>query len=117
MATRKPTPDILGDVLGEPSAGRHTGTPVHQVTVVPENPPTRAPADAPAERVKATFYLDSTVLERLEEAWHRLRKGAKGTERGKVSKSVIVEVALELALQDLEGQGAASQLAKKMGHQ
>ena len=117
MATRKPTPDILGDLLGEPSARHRTGTPVHQSTVTPKNPPTRAPADFPAERVKATFYLDHTVLERLEEAWHWLRKGAKGTERAKVSKSLIVEVALELALQDLEGQGAASSLARKMGHQ
>jgi lipopolysaccharide biosynthesis regulator YciM len=69
------------------------------------------------ERVKATFYLDPTVLERLEEAWHRLRKLTKGAERGKVSKSLIVEVALELALQDLEEQGEASHFASKMVHQ
>jgi hypothetical protein len=117
MATRKPTPDILGDLLGEPSVGQHTGVPVYQSTVVPENSPTRAPADAPVERVKATFYLDPTVLERLEEAWHRLRKLTKGTERGKVSKSLIVEVALDLALQDLQEQGEASYLASKMVHQ
>jgi len=117
MATRKPTPDILGDLVGEPSAGHHTGTPVHQSTGVPENSPSRAPVHAPAERVKATFYLDPAVLERLDDAWHRLRKGAKGADRGKVSKSLIVEVALEVALQDLEDQGAASSLARKMGHQ
>jgi hypothetical protein len=67
--------------------------------------------------VKATFYLDPVLLDRLEEAWHRLRKWGKGTERAKVSKSLIVEVALELTLQDLEGQGTASPLARKMGHQ
>jgi hypothetical protein len=117
MATRKPTPDILGNLLGEPSARRHADTPAHQSTVVPAGPPTRAPADAPVERVKATFYLDPTVLERLEEAWHRLRKLTKGVARGKVSKSLIVEVALELALHDLKEQGEASHLASKMVYQ
>jgi hypothetical protein len=117
MATRKPTPDILGDLLGEPSAGRHTGIPAHQSPVLPENPTARVSGDPAVERVKATFYLDPAVLEGLEDAWHRLRKLTKGTERGKVSKSLIVEVALELALRDLEEQGEASHLASKMVHQ
>jgi hypothetical protein len=73
--------------------------------------------DHTVERVKATFYLHPEVLERLEESWHQLRKLAKGAERGKVSKSMIVEMALELALQGLEGQGEASQLASRMMHQ
>jgi hypothetical protein len=116
MATRKPTPDILGDILGEPSAMDHTGKPANQFTSSPDNTNTRAPMNHTVERVKATFYLHPEVLERLEDSWHRLRKLAKGTERGKVSKSLIVEVALQLALQDLEGQGEASQLASKMVH-
>jgi hypothetical protein len=116
MATRKPTPDILGDLLGEPSATHQTGTPANQLTSSPEDPKPRLSIDHTVERVKATFYLHPAVLERLEDSWHRLRKLAKGTERGKVSKSMIVEVALELALQDLEGQGEASPLARKMGH-
>jgi hypothetical protein len=116
MATRKPTPDILGDLLGEPSTTQHTGGPVNQSTSTPENQNTRVPVDHTVERVKATFYLHPEVLERLEDAWHHLRKVAKGAERGKVSKSLIVEVALELALQDLEGQGEASPLVRKMGH-
>jgi hypothetical protein len=117
MATRKPTPDILSDLLGEPSANHHTGEPVHQYTRTPEDPNTHAPMDHTSERVKATFYLHPEILERLEDSWHRLRKWAKGAERAKVSKSLIVEVALDLVLQDLEGQGEASQLASKMVHQ
>jgi predicted DNA-binding protein len=116
MATRKPTPDILGDLLGEPSATLHTGTPVNQLTSSPDDTAIRAPIEHSVERVKATFYLHPEVLERLEDSWHRLRKLAKSTERGKVSKSMIVEVALALALHDLEGQGEASQLARKMVH-
>jgi predicted AAA+ superfamily ATPase len=116
MATRKPTPDILGDLLGEPSTTQHTGRTMNQSTSIPENQNTHVPGDHTVERVKATFYLHPEVLERLEDSWHRLRKLAKGPERGKVSKSLIVEVALELALQDLEGQGEASPLARKMGH-
>jgi hypothetical protein len=116
MATRKPTPDILGDLLGEPSTAQHTGPPVNQSTSTPGSPHTRIPVDHTVERVKATFYLHPEVLERLEDAWHRLRKLANGPERGKVSKSLIVEVALDLALQDLEEQGEASPLARKLGH-
>jgi hypothetical protein len=116
MATRKPTPDILGDLLGEPSTAQPTGTPVNPYTSTPDDPHTRVPIDHTVERVKATFYLHPEVLERLEDAWHHLRKWAKGPERGKVSKSLIVEVALDLALQDLEGQGEASPLARKIGH-
>ena len=116
MATRKPTPDILSDVLGEPPAAHRTGTPVPQYGSAPDDPHTRTPMDHAVERVKATFYLHPEVLERLEDSWHRLRKWAKGAERGKVSKSLIVEMALELALQDLEGQGEASPLASKMVH-
>jgi hypothetical protein len=117
MATRKPTPDILGDLLGEPPATHQAGTPVHQYGSAPDAPNTRPPMDHTVERVKATFYLHPEILERLEDSWHRLRKLAKGVERGKVSKSMIVEVALELALQDLDGQGEASPLASKMVHQ
>jgi hypothetical protein len=116
MATRKPTPDILGDLLGEPSAVQHTGKTANPYTSTPEDPNTRVPVDHTVERVKATFYLHPEVLERLEDAWHQLRKSTKSTERGKISKSLIVEVALAIALQDLEGQGEASPLASKMGH-
>jgi hypothetical protein len=90
---------------------QQTSSPAHQKTQTP-----RPSIDHTVERVKATFYLHPAVLERLEDSWHRLRKLAKGAKRGKVSKSMIVEVALELALQDLEGQGEASPLASKMVH-
>jgi hypothetical protein len=114
MAPRKPTPDILSDLLGEPSASHQAGTPVHQPTRTAADPNLRAPVIPPVERLKATFYLDPTVLEQLEEAWHQLRKLTRGTDRGKVSKSLIVEVALALALQDLKAQGEASPLARTM---
>jgi hypothetical protein len=117
MATRKPTPDILSDLLGEPSSSQHTGTPVHQPTRTAADPSPRAPAILAGERLKATFYLDPDVLEQLEEAWHQLRKLAKSPDRGKVSKSLIVEVALALALQELKAQGEASPLARIMVHQ
>jgi hypothetical protein len=112
MATRRPTPDILGG----PPTPDDPGTLAHQRASAPDQTTPRAPVEPPVERVKATFYLHPEVLECLEDAWYQLRKFAKGTERGKVSKSLIVEVALQLALQDLEGQGEASQLASKMVH-
>ena len=115
MATRKRTPDILADVLGEPSAHQHAGTSVDQHTRVPAYQNT--PGHQAVERVKATFYLHPDLLDRLEEGWHRLRKLAKGTARGRVSKSLIVEVALTLALRDLETHGEDSQMAQQLGYQ
>jgi len=63
--------------------------------------------------VKATYYLDAEVVEALEEGWMELRKLADKKDRGQISKSLIVELALQLALDDLEKRGADSSLAKK----
>lgn len=66
----------------------------------------------PAQKVKATFYLDAETVEALEEGWMELRKLADKKDRGQISKSLIVELALQMALDELEAQGAESLLAK-----
>ena len=115
MTDRKKTPDILGAVLGEtPKTGtaklavktvskptRKTGKTAYHKTVKPE------------DKAKATFYLSQPALENLEEAWYRLRKLAKNN-RSKVSKSLIVELAVRTALEDLEEKGDKSRLAQEM---
>jgi hypothetical protein len=63
--------------------------------------------------VKATYYLDAEVVEALEEGWMELRKLADKKDRGQISKSLIVEQALKLALDELKAQGVNSLLAKK----
>ena len=130
MADRKKTPDILGSLLGDTIKPEYhnTGIPEYHKDSKPELQPTSKPvrkrtskpvsqkkalAEEPAEKVKATFYLDSKAVESLEDGWMELRKLADKKGRGRISKSLIVELALQLALDDLEKRGADSSLAKK----
>ena len=107
MADRKKTPDILGSLLGDTSKTEYhntgipeyhndskpelqpTSKPVKQPTIKPAGKPTSKPvsqkkaqAEEPAEKVKATFYLDSKAVESLEGGWMELRKLADKKSRG-----------------------------------
>ena len=131
MADRKKTPDILGSLLGDTSKPEYhnTGIPEYHNDSEPELQPTSKPvrkrtskpvsqkkalAEEPAEKVKATFYLDSKAVESLEDGWMELRKLADKKGRGRISKSLIVELALQMALEDLRKKGYDSLLAKKL---
>ena len=131
MAERKKTPDILGSLLGDTSKPEYhnTGIPEYHNDSKPELQPTSKPvrkrtskpvsqkkalAEEPAEKVKATFYLDSKAVESLEDGWMELRKLADKKGRGRISKSLIVELALQMALEDLRKKGSDSLLAKKL---
>ena len=139
MADRKKTPDILGSLLGDTSKTEYhntgipeyhndskpelqpTSKPVKQPTIKPAGKPTSKPvsqkkaqAEEPAEKVKATFYLDSKAVESLEDGWMELRKLADKKSRGQISKSLMVELALQMALEDLRKKGSDSLLAKKL---
>ena len=131
MADRKKTPDILGSLLGDTIKPEYhnTGIPEYHKDSKPELQPTiktvRKPtskpvsqkkpeAQEPAEKVKATYYLDAEVVEALEEGWMELRKLADKKSRGQISKSLIVELALQMALEDLRKKGSDSLLAKKL---
>ena len=131
MADRKKTPDILGSLLGDTSKPEYhnTGIPEYHNDSKPELQSTSKPArkttskpvsqkkalaEEPAEKVKATFYLDSKAVESLEDGWMELRKLADKKGRGRISKSLIVELALQMALEDLRKKGSDSLLAKKL---
>ena len=139
MADRKKTPDILGSLLGDTGKTEYhntgipeyhndskpelqpTSKPVKQPTIKPAGKPTSKPvsqkkaqAEEPAEKVKATFYLDSKAVESLENGWMELRKLADKKSRGQISKSLMVELALQMALEDLQKKGADSLLARKL---
>jgi len=138
MADRKKTPDILGSLLGDTSMPEYhnTGIPEYHNDSKPELQPTSKPvrkstgktvskptskpagqkkpeAVEPALKVKATFYLDAEAVEALEAGWMELRKLADKKDRGQISKSLIVGLALQRALEELKTQGAKSLLAKK----
>ena len=131
MADRKKTPDILGSLLGDTSKPEYhnTGIPEYHNDSEPELQPTSKPvrkrtskpvsqkkalAEEPAEKVKATFYLDSKAVESLEGGWMELRKLADKKSRGQISKSLMVELALQMALEDLQKKGSDSLLARKL---
>ena len=130
MADRKKTPDILGSLLGDTSKTEYhnTGIPEHHNNSMPELQPTSKPVrkptskpagqkkaenQEPAQKVKATFYLDAQAVEALEAGWMELRRLADKKDRSQISKSLIVERALKLALEDLEKKGADSSLARR----
>ena len=132
---RRETPDILGSLLGgdvaeprepAPQAVRkpevhNTGMPVKQKTrkagkktTPPAPPPAPAKEEETSEdKAKATYYLSTEILEALEDGWIQLRRLAPKDERGQISKSLIVELALQVALEELKSKGSQSLLAKK----
>jgi len=69
--------------------------------------------EAPGDKVKATYYISSEVVEALEEGWIQLRRLTPKDHRSQISKSLIVELALQIALEELESKGSKSLLAKK----
>jgi len=60
--------------------------------------------------VKTTLYLPPAIMARLELAQVTLR-GMAGIKRGDVTMSGVIAAALDIALGDLEQNGAASRLA------
>jgi len=142
-ADRKETPDILGSLLGGSEAPKKKDTskeeylntgipeylnnsiPVKKNTSITEVRHTTKPASrkkpavskdkkaAPEEKVKASFYLDAGAVEALEDGWMELRKLAPKKARTQISKSLIVELALQIALDELKAKGARSSLASK----
>ena len=131
MADRKKTPDILGSLLGDTIKPEYHNTgipeyhndskPVRKSTGKTASKPTSKPVSQkkaepqePAEKVKATYYLDAEVVEALEEGWMELRKLADKKDRGQISKSLIVELAVQIALEELKSKGSSSQIAKRI---
>ena len=132
MAKREETPDLLGQILGEipaapPPAKAEEEKPAGQPTSRPARKQagktTRkakkpaAPPEPADGKVKATFYLAPSTLDALEAGWLQLRRLAGQDERGRVSKSLIVEMSLLAALEELRDKDRESQLASMMASQ
>jgi hypothetical protein len=143
-ADRKQTPDILGSLLGDKKAEdtikpeyHKDSKPVKQPTSKPvshknsktevksTSKPDKATVEAPGkpeesveeaseQKLKATYYLAVEAVDALEEGWYQLRKMASTDNRTSISKSLIVETALQIALEELEKSGQKSSLAKKL---
>jgi len=136
MADRKQTPDILGSLLGDKKK-EDTIKPEYHKDSKPERQPTRkpvsqkkgktedkttskpvkSPTETPepsGEKVKATYYIALEAVEALDEGWLQLRKLSSTDARTSISKSLIVEAALQITLEELEKSGKRSKLAKKI---
>lgn len=99
MAKRKQTPNVMDNLTGIP-VSQNTITPVQSTKTSDEK-----------EKTKATFYISTDTVDALDGAWMKLRGMAKGEKKKEVSKSAIVNVALQIILEDLETNGDESQLA------
>ncbi len=114
MAERKTTPNIMGELLGgEPALVEQqdkrnqqrdsTSLQHHAVTPV-------RPQGSNSKPIKATYYFSPDTIEAIDDAWMQLRRLA-GPKRSSVSKSLLVETAIQMALKELERKGDKSQLA------
>ncbi len=136
MADRKKTPDVLSSLLnGSKPASQQDSKPVRQqasktVKRKADKTATSKPVkqqdsklskqhtsktvtqqdSKPARGTKATFYLSDSMIEALEEGRLHLRKTAPKQLKGLITKSLIVEMALEIAL---EGRGELEEQLKK----
>ena len=129
MATdkRKETEDVLGNVLDEDP----DSTPEQTATAEQsreeqgrEEAPDSSGQEGGAEELnsseevpkrKATYYLREDTLSKLEEVWFQLRQQADEGEKRKVSKSAIVEVAIEAAIEELESDGESAIIERLLG--
>ena len=83
--------------------------------MIPTSKPVKKPVIRPS--IKATFYLTREVLFSLEEARLKLRELARPEGRAKITKSLIVEVAIQLAIEGLQASGEQSPLAGMLAWQ
>lgn len=128
MATdkREETPDILGDVLDPDetegsSSTENTDDTDKQQGREEENDSSgkEGDVDQPNDtedtpKRKATYYLHEDTLSELEEVWFQLRQRADEGEKRKVSKSAIVEAAIETAIDELESDEGGDAILQRL---
>ncbi len=102
MSGRKPTPDVLGDVLVRTGlSGRTTGDEAakrHDVM----------PSGINEKPFKLTSYIQSDLNDEADMAVVRLKKKV-----GKLTKSMLVEEALRICLADPVGSGLEQALRER----
>lgn len=109
---RKSTPSLMDDLL----SGKKSQAP-EPASSTSEPEPVAIPRQAGrdlAEPVKVTFYLGQDTADDLDEARLILVKLLRPENKHDVSKSVIAEQAIKLAIAELRAKGAGSQLAQAL---
>jgi|HubBroStandDraft_1064217.scaffolds.fasta_scaffold624218_2 hypothetical protein len=96
------TPALSGRSLLKAKTDNHK-------TIKPENMNAVKTVMPEARKEKTTFNLSESVLIELEDAWIKLRrKIGKGEQR--ITKTLIVEKAIKIALHDLESRSELSDI-------
>lgn len=96
---RKETPDVLSTLMGSSK----TIEPQNHKAIKQEN-----------NKEKTTFNLSVSTLEKLEDTWIKLRKQIR--DKSRITKTLIVERAIELAIKELEENGESSALFEDLSH-
>jgi hypothetical protein len=130
---RKATPDILaeqtdimGDLMGTTNKAtkddnhiaikQESGETTLQNSKEIKRESNKAPASEPIlSKEKTTFNLSVSTLNKLEDTWMSLRRKLK--DKGRITKTLIVERAIELAIAELETKGNASALFQDLSNQ
>lgn len=119
--SRKSTPDIMANLMGSeytdrPNKNQNVGKdelPMQLINNVSNNEIRPESNKTITEnKEKTTFNLSTRMIDQLEDAWIKLRKQFKNEQR--ISKTLIVEKALELVLNDFESKNEASDLYNKL---
>ena len=129
MGERQTTPDVLGHLMSgsaleeennkaiKPAVQRAIKQPSHKAINtagnkrVMEPSPIGCSVSAEGLKEKATFNLPTKTLEELEDKWMEIRKMAGNKQ---ISKTLIVEKALEMAFEEFDGQKQESKLYSKL---
>ena len=90
---------------------RNDVKPARPKAVKPEEPDSAA--ETTSGKVKATFYIGEDAVNALDDAHYRLRRMARPENRGSISKSLIVEEALKIVIEELESKGDTSRIASR----
>jgi len=130
MNNRKGTPDILGDLMAGATVEKDNKTfeeasqpaspqvdnEINKSRSKPVDSLTTRQADKSTtqegRQEKATFKLSASTLEQLDDAWIYLRR--KFRDRTKATKNAIVEIAILMALDDLNSKDEQSKLFKNL---
>lgn len=127
---RQNTPDIFADLMGsttrtiEPESNKAAEPASHNtiqesVLIVSESTPSNKAIKQAVKpesnktimdigKEKTTFNLSKKTLDALEDAWIKLRRKLKGEQR--ITKTLIVERAIEIALDEFDAKSELSDL-------
>lgn len=119
MSKRKQTPSLIDDLL----TGKRAQEPAASSSPAPLPKVGPAPAPSPApiqtgqadEKIKVTLYMSREVADSIDEARLLLLRLIRPESKHDVSRSAIVERAIQLALDELLAKGEASSLARALG--